>query len=397
MDYRSFEKLCYGKKICIWGFGRIGKSFVYISLKCAGADITCFCDSKQKEKDSFDGIPLVSESELYEMEDVYTFIAVNSIEAQKKISLKLDEHGIKNTVFDNIFLTELCNSIEKESDEKLSYRYRNLMNDELYLKIIFKQRMGCDLNIDNPRTFNEKMQWLKIHDRKPLYASLVDKYEVKNYAAKKLGKDHVIPTLGIWDKFEDIDFNNLPNQFVLKCTHDSGSVVICTDKSAFDKDYARNKIQKALSTNYYWTKREWPYKNVKPRIIAEKYIKATKEEVLPVYKFFVFEGDPVLVQAIKNDKTDSETIDYFDSQWNLLDMKQNFQNSTVPLDKPKQFDEMLVMARKMSQGFRFIRIDFYSVDDIYIFSEITFFSDSGLSRFCPEEWDYKLGELIHLY
>lgn len=393
MNYHELEEICSGRKICIWGYGRIGKTFVLISLKSAGADITCYCDSRYRVNESFEGIPLVSLDELSEMKDIFVFIALNNQDEQKKISSLLDRIRIQYEVFDNRCLTELCNSLETAS-KNLVNKYRNLMDDELYLKIIFKQRMKRELDLDNPKAFNEKLQWLKINDRKPFYTSLVDKIKVKQYISGIIGEEHVIPALGIWDSVDDIDFDNLPNSFVLKCTHDSGSVIICPDKKEFDYNAAKRKLKKAMATNYYWPKREWPYKDVNPRIIAEEYVKQISEDVLPVYKFFAFGGKPEIIQTIKNDKTDHETIDYFDTQWNLLELRQNFPNSTVPLKKPEHYDEMLDMVKKICQGFRFVRVDFYSVKGKNIFSEITFYSDSGFAAFHPEEWDYRLGKLI---
>ena len=164
------------------------------------------------------------------------------------------------------------------------------ISDEKYLKLTFKDKMGYPLNLKEPKTFCEKLQWLKLYNRKPEYSDMVDKYEAKKYVAERIGDEYIIPTLGVWDKFEDIDFDNLPNQFVLKCTHDSGGLAICRDKSNFDKEYARKKIKKCLKHNYYWSSREWPYKNIKPRIIAEKYMEDSVTKELRDYKFFCFNG-----------------------------------------------------------------------------------------------------------
>lgn len=274
------------------------------------------------------------------------------------------------------------------------YKLGHIFPDKFFLKCLYKARMGKKLNLKNPQTFNEKLQWLKLYDRKPIYTTLVDKYEVKKYIAEKIGEEYIIPTLGVWDKFEDIDFESLPEQFVLKCTHDSGGLVICKDKSKIDVEAAKAKITKSLKRNYFWHGREWPYKNVKPRIIAEQFISDGEHDNLIVHKVFCFNGKPYMMQVIQNDKQENESIDYIDTDWNLLDLRQNFPNSNNPLPKPKNLDEMLELSTKLSSGKAFIRVDWYIVKGQLYFSEFTFYSDAGTAAFHPDEWDYKLGEMV---
>ena len=267
---------------------------------------------------------------------------------------------------------------------------------KLWLSYRFKRKLGYKMDWKNPKTYSEKLQWLKVYDKNPLYTTLVDKYEVKKYIADTIGEEYVIPTLGVWDRFEDIDFDTLPDQFVLKCTHDSGGLVIVRDKSKFDKEAARKKFKIAMNRNPYAVTREWPYKNVKRRIIAETYMKDAMADVLPVYKVFTFGGKPTLIQAIQNDKTDKETIDYYDVEWNLLELKQNFPNSERPLPRPKNLDKMMMLAEKLAVVPTFLRVDFYEINGEIYFSEFTFFSDSGMKKFYPEKWDLELGDLIQL-
>ena len=275
-----------------------------------------------------------------------------------------------------------------------------VLPDKVYISLKYRMRIGKFPNLKNPKTFNEKLQWLKLYNRKPEYTTMVDKYEVKKYVADLIGEEYIIPTLGVWDSFDDIDFDALPDQFVLKCTHDSGGLVICRDKSKLDKEAAKKKIEACLKTNYYWQGREWPYKNVKPRIIAEEYVADPAnpgQSSLWVYKIMTFGGKPKIIQAIQGDKTSSETIDYFDTAWNLLEIRQNFPNSEQPLEKPQSLDRMLSLAEHMSGEQPFLRVDFYEVNGSPIFSEFTFFSDSGMAAFHPEEWDKKLGDMIKLH
>lgn len=273
----------------------------------------------------------------------------------------------------------------------------SVLSDTMYLKLLFRLKFDKALNLNTPQTFNEKLQYLKLYDRKPIYTQMVDKYSVKEYVSDIIGSEYIIPTLGIWDSFDDIDFDTLPEKFVLKCTHDSGGLVICRDKSKLDKEAARKKIEKSLKTNYYWRGREWPYKNVPARIMAEAYMQDGDNESLPVYKFFCFGGRACIIQTIQNDKTPDETIDYFDREWTLLDLKQNFPNSLNPLVKPNLFDKMLEIADVLAKVKKnFIRVDLYYINGKIYFSEFTFFSDSGMAVFHPEHWDERLGEMIDL-
>lgn len=268
--------------------------------------------------------------------------------------------------------------------------------DELFCRIHY--RISCKKRLDlvNPKGFNEKLQWLKLYYHKDLFTHMVDKYEAKQIVKTKLGEEHVIPTLGVWDSFDDIDFNTLPNEFVLKCTHDSGGLIICRDKSKLDKIAAGRKLKNALKRNYFYLGREWPYKNVKPRILAEPFMQNSSKENLDVYKIMTFNGVPKIIQTIQNDKTPMETIDYFDCEWNLLNLRQDYPNSIVPLDRPKMLDIMLEFACELSRGFPFLRVDFYEIDGEVYFSEFTFYSDNGFAPFTPKEWDLILGNWLKL-
>lgn len=208
---------------------------------------------------------------------------------------------------------------------------------------------------------------------------MVDKYAVRDYIKNTIGEEYLIPLLGVWDSFEEIDFDRLPNQFVLKTNHDSGTVVICKDKKSFDIEAARRKINRRINYNYYHLWREWPYKNVKSRIIDEKYMQDKDSECLNVYKIFNFNGNPMLIQTIRNDKTPDETIDYYDINWELLDLRQNFPNSSNPFPRPETLDDMLSLARILSVGFAFIRTDFYTINGKAYFSEFTFYSNAGFA------------------
>lgn len=273
-----------------------------------------------------------------------------------------------------------------------------LFPDKLFLKCKYRTMMGRKLNLKNPKSFNEKLQWLKIYDRNPIYTSMVDKYEAKKFVAGIIGEEYIIPTIGVWDNFDDIEFDLLPNQFVLKCTHDSGGVVICNDKKNFDIDNAKKKINTCLKRDYYLLGREWPYKNVKPRIIAEKYIKDKSNKYLMDYKIFTFDGiaKALFIASDRQKGVDETKFDFYDMKFNHLKIRNGHQYSTVPPVKPKSFDEMIRIAEKLSKGVKHLRVDLYEVDGQVYFSELTFYHWSGFVKFEPEEWDNTFGEWISL-
>ena len=278
---------------------------------------------------------------------------------------------------------------------KMKLGLYNKMSDEKFLRKRYKMVMKSELNLDQPMTFNEKLQWLKLYDRNPLYTKMVDKYEAKEYVAEKMGKEYIIPTLGVWDKFSDIDFDSLPNQFVLKCTHDSGGLVIVKDKSKFDKEIAKEKIDRCLKRNYYWHGREWPYKNVKPRIIAEKFLEDMDE--LVEYKMFCFSGEVKVVLVCKGQAHGAgRTNDYCDINLNRLPFTSLNPNSDGELPVPKELPLLIDFAKKLSVGIPEVRVDTYLANGKIYFGELTFFHNSGLAKFNPPVWDEKLGEYITL-
>ncbi len=276
--------------------------------------------------------------------------------------------------------------------------FRRFISDELFLKWKYKARFGRKLDLCNPKSYTEKLQWLKLYDRKSEYVAMVDKYEAKKYVADRIGGEYIIPTLGIWDDFDDINFDELPEQFVLKCTHDSGGLVICRNKAELDIAWARKKITKCLKRNFYWQGREWPYKNVKPRIIAEEYMVDESGYELKDYKIFCFGGTAkALYVASDRSKEDEETkFDFYDMEFNHLPFTNGHPNAQTEIKRPASFDKMRELAEELSKGIPHIRVDFYDINGRVYFGELTFFHHGGFTPFNPEEWDYKFGEWIKL-
>ncbi len=298
------------------------------------------------------------------------------------------------------FITYLLKNPEKLSLRNirrgLILSFARLYPDKLFLKSLFPLLTGYKLNLENPKSFNEKLQWLKLYDRRPEYSIMVDKYEAKKYVAKIIGENHIIPTIGVYDSAEEIDFASLPKAFVLKCTHNSGGVVVCKDKSTLDYKATISKLRKCLKTNYYYQFREWPYKTVKPRIIAEKYMEDNLSHELVDYKFYCFNGVPKIVMVAQGRFSGEKVFAYFDINWNKLHLTWGAPPPKHYPSKPHNYEEMLDIASRLSSGIPHVRVDLYCVNDVVLFGELTFFDGSGMQKINPIEWDYRMGDWIQL-
>lgn len=272
-----------------------------------------------------------------------------------------------------------------------------LLEDTLYLKILFYLRAGYRLDLNNPITFNQKLQWLKINYRMPILTEMADKYEMKRITSDKIGKEHIVKNYGIWNSFDDIDFDALPDRFVLKTTHDQGGIVICEDKSKLNKDAARKKLNKHLKTKNYYITREWPYKNIKPRILAEEFLVDEERGDIWDYKIYCFNGVPKMVFiASGRNNIDGVVFDFFDIEFNHLNIKRpNSKQSNKVIERPENFDQMIKLAQELSEGIPHVRVDFYNIGGKIYTGEFTFFTGGGMKPFIPREWDYKLGEMIN--
>lgn len=272
-------------------------------------------------------------------------------------------------------------------------RLLNWLPDKLFLRLFYRIFIKESLDLDNPKTFNEKLQWLKLNDHNPRYVKMVDKIDAKKYVADIIGEEYIVPTLAEYDSFDEIDFDSLPNQFVIKCTHDSGGVVICKDKNRFDISSARNKINKCLKRNFYYHSREWVYKDIKPRILVEEYI----GEDLDDYKLMCFNGE-VKCSFVCLDRYSNSglKVDFYDRDWQKMPFARYYPNSKHLTPKPRNYDRMLELSETLSRDIPFVRVDFYEVEDRLYFGEMTFYPGSGFEPFYPKKWDRALGDWIEL-
>lgn len=401
MTYYELESMVYNKEVCLFGGGILGKTRGYDDVIACGIKVNFYCDNNIAPGTVIrDGIEVRDIQYLYENKDrIQVFLTVGNRYRQPIID-QLKEHGIDNILIiqDDLFISQLLDSIDASDDEIIKQRYHAIYDDKEFLENQFKLRMGYQLDINNPKTFNEKLQWLKLYNRNPEYTRMVDKYEAKQFVEERIGSGYTIPTLGVWDMFDEIDFDKLPEQFVLKCTHDSGSIVIVDDIKNFDKEEARRTLSRALGINYFWLGREWPYKNVKRRIIAESYLSNLAEKELIDYRFFCFDGR---VKAIFVDFDHALNHigkrNIYSSDWEYIPLSVHYPTEQKRvIEKPRYLEDMINIAEKLATSIPHVRVDFYIIDNRPLVGEITFFHACGMQKFIPQEWDEIFGDWITL-
>lgn len=403
MKFNELKKLVeniHEKKICIFGTAVDGCTWVFDVLRAMGKEPDFYCDNfKAPGMEIRDGKKIISPESLYSFHgDVYVFIAACA-KAQKQIRAQLEQHGIfRMTGMDDLFFQTFIEDLLALNDPELNEKFQCVLDDKQCLDRQFQYYIGYQMDWNNPKTFNEKLQLLKLLERDPIYTKMVDKYEAKKIIADKIGAEYTIPTYGVYEKFDDIDFDKLPDQFVLKCTHDSGSIAVCKDKKIFDYQKARSILENGLKHNHYWFVREWVYKNVKPRIIAENYLEDKQDGELRDYKIFCFHGQVkrLLIAQGRMNGSNETTTDFFNEKLEHINAKSVHENAAVPPHMPKKYAKMKEIAEKLSAGIPHLRVDFYEVDEKIYVGELTFFHQGGLAPIEPYEQDLEMGSFIQL-
>lgn len=287
-------------------------------------------------------------------------------------------------------------SIQYRIISRIIYSTVDFVSGELYLKMKFFLNVGYWPNLKNPKSFNEKIQWLKLHHKRPEYTQLVDKVAAKEYVANIIGKQYIIPSFGVWDSVDEIDWAALPNKFVIKASHDSGGVVVCKDKSQLDIEKAKAKLKGAGEKDYTKYNKEYVYHDVPHRFIAEELLENGNDNDVPDYKIFCFNGVPRFLFVATGRQINDTRFDFYDTEFNHLPVLNGHPNADIWPKKPKNFNEMLEVSAKLSQGIPEVRVDLYNIDGKIYFGELTFFHWSGMTPFELREWDYKFGEMMVL-
>ena len=306
-------------------------------------------------------------------------------------------------------IRSICRNIAKDPKKIISYSLLvvgPVLPDKLYLQVKWWSVTGRTLNLRSPQGFNEKIQWLKLYNRRSEYTALADKYEVRKYVKKTIGEEYLLPLLGVWERAEDIDFKRLPDQFVLKCTHNSGGgMCLCKDKKQLNIPRVVQALNTALKKNFYRQFREWVYKDIPPRLIAEPFLidrdSSNKLGTLIDYKFYCFNGEPKFLYVGADDVSQGKkgelALSVLDLDWKPAPFgRADHQPLAQAVDKPKQFEQMVMLARKLSRGIPFVRVDLYWVNGQILFSEMTFYPGAGYGLFSPLEWEHKIGKWLAL-
>ena len=272
------------------------------------------------------------------------------------------------------------------------YCYK-IFDDITYIRLVYFFTYYKFINLKKPKTFNEKLNWLKLYNRHDVYTTMADKYNVKKYVEAIIGSEYIVKNYGVYKNWDEINFSELPSRFVVKCTHDSGGAFVCKDKLHFDMNMVKETINRNLKKNYYWWYREWPYKNIEPQIIIDEYLENGASECLQDYKFLCFNGEPKYMYiTIKGEQIYEN---YYDMNYNPIYIDHGFPRNCVEFNKPSNFELMKELARKLSQGVPFVRVDFFDVKGKVYFGEFTFYDFGGMRPY-KGNWDEKLGELLIL-
>ncbi len=396
-SYKQLESIqkedCY--EIYIFGAGKMGRGLVYDMLSAAGLYVKNYIDNYVPSGTVIHDILVRDMSFLSKNADNAFVFACFALCDRESIRRDLEVIGVINYCFVDLKeIAYVAQSVD-EADDYVKKNYYRVYDDEYYLKSVFYRYHGYELNLNHPRSFNEKIQWLKLHDYKPWYTNVVDKIKFKEFIREKIGSEFTIPIIGNWESFDEIDFSELGEPIVLKCTHDSASTVIIHDKCTMDLNLMRSRFENALQLNYYWLGREKPYKYAQRRIIAEPFLNDDSGE-LRDYKVFCFDGSAYIIQVDFN-RFSNHKRNLYDKEWKYINAAIRFETDpSVSIERPKCLDEMIEIAEVLSKGLRHVRVDFYIVNEKPIVGEMTFYHGGGMEWFSPNELNYKMGDLIKI-
>lgn len=381
----EIRSLLQSKTVFFFGIKK-PEDFGLFLLKALGMKLMGYIDNDiEKQKYKFMNYPVYSVEAFNEIKttDAKVLITVKSEKSAENIARQLEETCGMNRNKDFFYI-------------KIDEQNINDLTDEEFLKLEYMRQMGKELNLKNPVLFSEKLQWLKLYDRKPVYTKMADKFEARKFISGIVGDEYLTPLLGVWDRTEDIDFESLPQRFVLKCNHDSGGYFICEDKQSFDIAGVRRALSDLLRRNYFWHSREWQYKNIEPKILAEEYLTDEHGELLD-YKLMCFNGK-VRCTYIRSGQNadDGLKITFFDNDWNRIPVRNHYPSDKRAFSKPINFGKMIDIAEKLSKGISFLRVDFYEIDGKLYIGEMTFHEYAGFNKFDPFDYEAIFGEWINL-
>ncbi|MDT2848674.1 ATP-grasp fold amidoligase family protein [Vagococcus carniphilus] len=290
------------------------------------------------------------------------------------------------------------NKLKKVIGLFLRTKLSRLLSDETFLKIQYKYVTGEKLNLDSPKSFNEKLQYLKIEQREPIFTEVADKFKVREYVSSTIGQEYLIPLYGVYDSFDEINFQDLPDEYVIKTNHNSGGYFLVPDSKKININAARSKLEPMLKKNYYYFTREWPYKNIKPKLICEKYLRENDDMELRDYRFFCFDGEVKFI-AVDLSIVDKSKVrrNLYDKNWKLLDEEISYERDlTEKIPKPKNLSEMIDLAEKLSSNFKHVRVDLYNINNKIYFGELTMYHQSGYGDIRPQSFNKLMGSWIKL-
>lgn len=400
MKYNELKALLEEKNniehVCLFGAGLIGSTWAYDLLNAMGVHIDSYCDNKKESGIEIrDGIKTISAEELYSIKgNVLVFITVTE-KYQQSIKEQLEKNGVYNTVrIDYVFMQTFIESLIEMNDPHINERFKSILDDAEYISGQFRYIFGYELDFENPKTYNEKINAEKLSNHNPYKTRLADKYLVKDWVKEQIGEEHVTKLYGVWDDANDIDFDTLPNAFALKVNNGSCKNIIVKDKKEIDQTQVRRQLNKWMHTNTAYYTREFQYKNIIPKIICEEYLEGVADNIYD-YNVYCFHGEPEYIWCIKGSHKPDCQASFYDKEWKMQPFSYGYPKDNVLAPRPEKLEEMLALSRILCKEFPHVRVDWYILPDgRVLFGEMTFSSWAGFKHFVPEKYDLFFGNMI---